>query len=151
PHLGQVRFDPAQFEQVMVNLALNARDAMPGGGEFRIDAANVDFQHAVRNGTEEVPAGIYVSLRISDTGVGMTPEVVAKIFEPFFSTKERGTGLGLSTVYGIIKQSGGSIAAETAAGRGTEFTIFLPRLDAPVDTPLKEESTVPRTEGSETI
>lgn len=128
PRLGHIRFDPAQLEQVLVNLALNARDAMPSGGEFTIKAENLDLNESIKNGTEDVGAGRYICLRVSDTGIGMSAEVVSKIFEPFFSTKERGTGLGLSTVYGIVHQSGGSIAAESAVGKGSTFTILLPRV-----------------------
>jgi len=149
--LGQVRFDPDQFEQVLVNLALNARDAMPSGGQLRIEAVNANLTATTKNGADDLPAGAYVRLRVSDTGTGMTPEVLSKIFEPFFSTKERGTGLGLSTVYGMIQQCTGSIAAESAVGAGTTFTIFLPRLLRPPEVVVPADAQPAVARGSETI
>jgi two-component system cell cycle sensor histidine kinase/response regulator CckA len=149
--VGQVRFDPAQFEQVLVNLALNARDAMPSGGQLRIEAVNAELTATTKNGADDLLPGAYVRLRVSDTGIGMAPEVLSKMFEPFFSTKERGTGLGLSTVYGIVQQCAGSIAAESTVGAGTIFTIFLPRLARPAETMIKEEPQLPAAHGSETI
>jgi PAS domain S-box-containing protein len=149
--LGQVRFDPAQFEQVMVNLALNARDAMPSGGQLRIEATNVSLSGVTKNGTDDIPAGDYVRVSVSDTGIGMSPDVLSKMFEPFFSTKERGTGLGLSTVYGILKQCGGSIAAESSAVSGTIFTMFLPRLIGPAEPILKEPAPPSAERGIETV
>jgi PAS domain S-box-containing protein len=150
-NLGFIRFDPAQLEQVLVNLALNARDAMPGGGEFAVNAENVDLTESFKNGNDAVGAGRYIRLQVSDTGIGMSPEVVSKIFEPFFSTKERGTGLGLSTVYGIVHQSGGSIAAESAIDQGTIFTIFLPRVLSLTEKATLEEKAPPPALGTETI
>ena len=148
--VGNIRFDPAQFEQVMVNLALNARDAMPSGGQLSIEAQNAELSLEMKVGADDVPAGSYVALRVSDTGSGMTADVASKIFEPFFSTKERGTGLGLFTVYGIVKQSGGSIAVESAVGRGTSFSILLPRFQNPAE-PLREEPGTALQKGTETI
>ena len=149
--LGFIRFDPAQLEQVLVNLALNARDAMPSGGEFAVYAENLDLNEGIKNGNDEVGAGPYVRLRVSDTGVGMAPDVVPKIFEPFFSTKERGTGLGLSTVYGIVHQTGGSIAAESIPGQGATFTILLPRVVSLTErTPAEDKAPQPPP-GNETI
>jgi two-component system cell cycle sensor histidine kinase/response regulator CckA len=149
--LGFIRFDPAQLEQVLVNLALNARDAMPGGGEFAVNVENVDLTESIKNGNDEVPAGRYIRLQISDTGIGMSPDVVSRIFEPFFSMKERGTGLGLSTVYGIVHQAGGSIAAESAIDQGTTFTIFLPRVLSMTEKATLEERAPTPALGTETI
>jgi PAS domain S-box-containing protein len=116
PDLGYVYMDPTQLEQVLVNLALNARDSMPGGGKFSIEAVN-----------EHTPSGASIRITVTDTGCGMTPDVLARIFEPFFSTKTQGTGLGLSNVYSIIRQSGGQISAESLPGAGTTMTIHVPR------------------------
>jgi two-component system cell cycle sensor histidine kinase/response regulator CckA len=127
--LWPVKADLHQFEQVIVNLAVNARDAMPDGGKLLIRTANIDESQSRGLGSRHIPPGEYVLIEVSDTGTGMAPEVMQKIFEPFFSTKEigRGTGLGLSTVYGIIKQTGGYIFAESEEGRGTTMRVYLPR------------------------
>jgi two-component system cell cycle sensor histidine kinase/response regulator CckA len=127
--LWPVKADLHQFEQVIVNLAVNARDAMPEGGKLTIRTANVSETESRELGPKHLPAGEYVLIEVSDTGCGMTPEVMQKIFEPFFSTKEigRGTGLGLSTVYGIVKQTGGYIFAESEEGNGTTMRVYLPR------------------------
>jgi len=153
PELGSVRADPGQIQQVLVNLAVNAGDAMPGGGRLTVTTANVDLADEGHPAGGEMAAGAYVTLTVSDTGHGMTPETQARIFEPFFTTKEsgRGTGLGLSTVYGIIQQSGGDILVDSRAGGGTTFTVYLPRVDARPDRPEAAPAPVADTHGSETI
>ncbi|MCB1384669.1 MAG: response regulator [Nitratireductor sp.] len=129
--LWPVRADLSQLEQVVVNLCVNGRDAMPDGGEMTIRTANLSAADVVSaySGFKEMPAADYVLLEVQDEGTGMTPEIMEKIFEPFFSTKEigMGTGLGLSTVYGIVKQTGGFIYPESTPGEGTTFRVFLPR------------------------
>ena len=131
PDLGAVRADPGQLEQVLVNLAVNARDAMPHGGVLTLGAENLDARETERAGRDRVRAGRHVLLTVADTGCGMTPEVRERIFEPFFTTKceGKGTGLGLSTVYGIVEQSGGALWVDTTPGRGTTFSVCLPRVD----------------------
>jgi len=127
--LWPVKVDVSQFEQVIVNLAVNARDAMPEGGKLVVKTSNIAAQEIGRLGIKEMPATDYVRIDVGDSGTGMPPEVMDKIFEPFFSTKEvgKGTGLGLSTVYGIVKQTGGFIYVDSTPGEGTTFSIYLPR------------------------
>jgi len=151
--VGNVKADPAQIEQVIMNLAVNARDAMPKGGKLTIEVARATLseEHARLHGG--VPPGEYVMLVVTDTGTGMTEEVKAHIFEPFFTTKPqgKGTGLGLATCYGIVKQSGGLIHVQSELGHGTIFKIYLPRVDAEVDQPATGPRLQKLPTGHETI
>ena len=155
PNLGNVMADPVQMEQIILNVSVNARDAMPKGGKLSIETANVTLDKVdCKNTPISIPPGEYVMMAFSDTGTGMSKEVKTKIFEPFFTTKEmgRGTGLGLSTVYGIVKQSNGDILVDSEKGKGATITVYLPRVEESEktpDKPTKTLSSLPK--GKETI
>jgi signal transduction histidine kinase len=151
--LGAVEADVAKIEQVILNLALNGRDAMPGGGKLTIETSNIVLDSGYASRYVDIEPGPYVLLSVSDTGTGIDEAIVDRIFEPFFTTKEvgSGTGLGLSTVFGIVKQSGGDVGVYTEAGRGTTFKVYLPLANAPLDALDAEVADTPAPGGTETI
>ena len=140
--LGNVKIDPSQIERVIVNLVVNAREAMPSGGKLSIETADRTLETEAADLTPPVPSGDYVMLAVSDTGSGIAPEIREKIFEPFFTTKSvtHNSGLGLSTVHGIVEQSGGGVSLESDAGRGTTFRVYLPRSAEPAAVPEPRSS-----------
>jgi PAS domain S-box-containing protein len=153
PDLWPVKVDPAQIEQIIVNLAVNARDAMPGGGQLTVETENVVLDEARIASHLETQPGEYVQLAVSDTGFGMNQEVQTRIFEPFFTTKEtgKGTGLGLATVFGIVKQNSGDIWVYSEEGHGTVFKIFLPRAEEAIPAPPPYDPIGDLPRGTETI
>ncbi len=153
PALARVRADAVQIEQVLLNLAVNARDAMPNGGSLTIRTENTTLAPGNPQRLPVTETGTYVALIVVDTGAGMDAETQARIFEPFFTTKAkgRGTGLGLATVYGIVKQSGGFIAVDSARGKGTTFTVYLPQVSGPIKTEAPVEKKSKPQRGAETI
>jgi CheY-like chemotaxis protein len=153
PDVGRVRVDPGQLELVVMNLAVNARDAMPQGGRLTIETRDVDVDQAYCRLHPDSRPGRYTELSMTDTGHGMTPEVRAHLFEPFFTTKGpgKGTGLGLATVFGIVKQSDGHIEVASEPGAGTSFKIYLPAAQGPGASAEDGDGTEPTRQGTETV
>ncbi|MBX3333832.1 MAG: response regulator [Nitrospira sp.] len=149
----KVKADPALLEQVVMNLVVNARDAMPSGGKLTIETSVTHLDHPPLYHIRPLEPGAYVRLSVADSGCGMTPEVQAHMFEPFFTTKEegKGTGLGLSTVFGIVTQGGGGLDVTSKTGEGTRFDVYLPRVEAEIETSASEQAIMPSPRGHETI
>ena len=153
PDLDLVEIDRNQFEQVLVNMALNARDAMPNGGRLTLETENIELDEDFCGAYPGAVPGPHVALTIRDSGIGMSEETRSRVFEPFFTTKEpgNGTGLGLATVYGVVSQSGGTISVDSRLGSGTVFRIYLPRVEKTAETRAVSRGAVPLPFGPETI
>jgi nitrogen-specific signal transduction histidine kinase len=153
PAISQVKVDPGQIEQVIINLAVNARDAMPQGGQLIIETSDVVFNETTRPPYSSIEPGRYTELSVTDSGCGIAPEIKERIFEPFFTTKEvgKGTGLGLATVFGIVKQSEGYLEVESEIGAGTTFKIYFPAIESKTSAKSLEDGLETATAGSETI
>jgi CheY-like chemotaxis protein len=153
PKTAHVKADPAQLEQVILNLALNARDAMPGSGTLSMETCNIQVDAALARQHPGLIPGHYVRLSVTDTGHGITPDVMPRIFEPFFTTKEigKGSGLGLSTVYGVVKQSGGCVTVSSQPGQGAAFGIYLPRASDLPERRIPAQPGAASSTGTETI
>jgi two-component system, cell cycle sensor histidine kinase and response regulator CckA len=153
PRISRVKVDPGQMGQVLMNLAVNARDAMPQGGKLTIETSNVEMDEFYAERHFDSRPGHYVNMTVSDSGCGMTPEIQARVFEPFFTTKGpgEGTGLGLATVHGIIKQSGGSIDLYSEVGHGSTFKVYLPAVDEPMHPTIHDSGSEKVKGGAETV
>ncbi len=153
PNLSRVKIDPAQTGQILMNLAINARDVMPRGGQLTIETSNVELDETYSARHLDCKPGSYVKLTVSDNGFGMTADIQGHIFEPFFTTKEpgKGTGLGLATVYGIVRQSGGTIEVYSEPGHGTSFKIYLPVVDEPLGSSTRNQPVATPKGGTETL
>src|SRR6185436_12536413 len=153
PQLERIEADPAQLEQVVLNLVVNARDAMPQGGKIVIETTNLELDEAYAHQRVGVSPGHYVMLAVSDEGCGMDAETLKHIFEPFYTTKrhEEGTGLGLSTVYGVVKQNRGNIWVYSEVGRGTTFKVYLPQVNQVVEVRKADAVSTAGAKGTETV